>query len=218
MKMWKVRCHSTTHNLSTRGHLPIYCESKKTTLPYYHSKDSNLHITMCNYGCVSQRKTIIGQYIEFLNYTVSVWKILYRSASSILHEYKKGTWISKLIFTAGFLINDSCIPLIEDRFIAHADSLSWPTWPVATPNGTEPLWVLFISLIIPAAASHNVFLSKKDTNFCRYEGTFKVSFLSVCQGDGHYRAAGSHVFHQLLEEVSQHHMWASPDWSAAKCR
>lgn len=43
-------------------------------------------------------------------------------------------------------------------------------------------------------------------------------FLIVCEGDGYYRAAGSHVFHQLLEEVPQHHLRASPDWSAAKCK
>uniref|UniRef100_A0A8C5ECC2 Protein MEMO1 n=1 Tax=Gouania willdenowi TaxID=441366 RepID=A0A8C5ECC2_GOUWI len=36
-------------------------------------------------------------------------------------------------------------------------------------------------------------------------------------GDGHYRAAGSDVLHQLLKEVSEHHLWASPDWSAATC-
>lgn len=44
-----------------------------------------------------------------------------------------------------------------------------------------------------------------------------VSFLSAYEGDGHYRAAGPHVFHQLLEEVPQHHLWTSPYWSAAKC-
>jgi len=47
---------------------------------------------------------------------------------------------------------------------------------------------------------------------------FEVSFFSIFAGDGHYRTAGSYVFHQLLEEVPQHHLWASPNWSAAKCK
>lgn len=41
---------------------------------------------------------------------------------------------------------------------------------------------------------------------------------SLSEGNGHYRAAGPHVIHQLLEEIPQHHLWPSPHWSATKCK
>lgn len=47
---------------------------------------------------------------------------------------------------------------------------------------------------------------------------FMTFFFPPCKGDGYYRAVGSHVIHQLLKEVSQHHLWASSDWGAVKCK